>query len=337
MNRFLLHTIKLTLCVILLLSSLLLLNKYEIPEKRDLFILINPKRYESISNLKIHQKKKEISIIGTSRTAGFEKEMFLNESFYNYSMIVNSITDIKNLVLDLNLEKGDTIVLGLDQWNFNSLYPPRNTNIYKKNNLHFPYMFFEGRKETSSYILYGDKAIDNFSGFKNDGSYFYGKRYIVPKEELEDYNFFDTYSRIKNGNRRFEYGSNVDIKQIEILEELLIHLKTNEINLISFFPPFAPSVYDMMNNKNYDYSYIKKSSSILNRLFDNYGFVFKDFSRIVSYDNSFYLDGFHCNRNVYFHMLKELGVSVNPYFKNEFELSEEESNFLIDYFSNSKK
>ena len=336
MKKFLIYIIKLILSLIFCFYFLFVLNEYGISQilnsSKEFNILFNPKHQQSIIDFKLNQEKKEISIIGTSRTAGFEKGMFSNKSFYNYSMIVNSIRDVKNLVNDLNINKGDTIILGIDQWNFNNSYFYRLLNNYKTNKLSFPFTLIDKKKKTSSHLLIGEKSIDNFSGFRNDGSYFDGKRFIIPKEELKDYNFIDTYSLIQNGNSRFEYGSKVDLNQIEILEELLVYSKENEIILIGFFPPFAPSVNKMMNNPKYDYSYIKESSKLIAHLFDEYGFKFKDFTNMNFYDDSFYLDGFHCNRNIYYNILKELKIPVNKNFDNTFNISIEEANFLNEYF-----
>tara|TARA_B100001059_G_C17786943_1_gene557717 strand:+ start:265 stop:1194 length:930 start_codon:yes stop_codon:yes gene_type:complete len=296
-------------------------------------ILFNPKHRQSIIDFKLKQKKKEISIIGSSRTSGFEKEMFSNESVYNYALTVNSITDIKNLIIDLNLSNGDTVVLGLDQWNFNSSYNGRLLNYYKLNNINIPNTLLDDRKKTSDYLLIGDKAIENFSGFKNDGSYFYGKRLIVPKKELKDYLFRNTYSRIQKGNKRFEYGSEVDLKQIKTLEELLLYAQKNKITLVGFFPPFAPSVNEMMNNPKYEYSYINESSKLITHLFDSFGFKFSDLTKIDLFEDSFYLDGYHSNRNIDYYILQVLGISVNSNFKNEFEISKQEKITLNNYFT----
>ena len=337
MNRFLSYILKILSAVLFTLGVLFLINEYEISQllksSEEVNILFYPKHQQSITDFKLNQKIRKISIVGTSRTAGFEKEMFSNESVYNYSLIVNSITDIKNLIIDLNLSHGDTVVLGLDQWNFNRSYNNRLVNSYKRNNLNIPYTLLDDRKKTNDYLLIGGKSIEYFAGYKKDGSYFHGKRFIVPTQELEDYLFKDTYSRIQDGNRRFEYGYKVDLKQIKTLEELLIYSQKNKITLVGFFPPFAPSVNDKMSNPKYDYSYINKSSKLITHLFDKYGFKFNDLTKIDLYEDSFYLDGFHCNRNVYYYILKVLGISVNPNFKNEFKISEHDKINLNNYFT----
>lgn len=337
MKRFLKHIIKLLVVPVSLYAIFYGLNQSGISDfiesSKEFKILFNPKHKQTIIDLKLNQEKKDISIIGTSRTAGFENDMFSNESFYNYSMVVNSVIDIKNLIIELKLNKGDTVVVGLDQWNFNESSPVRLSNNFKNNKLNIPYYFMEKKKIINSHFLIGENSIENFSGFRNDGSFFYGKRHIVDEQELKDYNFIDTYSRIRDGNRRFEYGSKVDLKQIKVLQELLVYAQNNEITLMGFFPPFAPSVNSMMNNPKYNYSYIDNSSKLITTLFDNYGFTFKDLTKIDLYDDSFYLDGFHCNRNVYYYIIQTLGVSVNSDFENEFKISNQEKITLNNYFS----
>ena len=89
----------------------------------------------------------------------------------------------------------------------------------------------------------------------------------------------------------------------------------------------------MMSSPEYNYDYINESSKLLELLFDEYGFKFHDLSNIELFDDSFYLDGFHSNRNIYFHILNYLGIPLNSDFKNEFEISKEEMSNMKKYFS----
>ena len=240
MNFFLRHIFKLTILFSFCIIVLFIINNDKISHLHNISknqkIYFNPQFRQSLIDFKLKQEKTDISIVGSSRAAGFEKEMFLNKSVYNYSMIINSIQDIFSLIEDLDLEKKDTLLIGLDQWNFNKNYLGRLSNVYKKNNLNIPFILYDKLKQFDNLQLIGDKAWKNFSGFRNDGSYFYGKRFIVPKDKLEDFNFIDTYNRIKDGNRRFEYGSEIDFKQLKKLEEILLLCKKREIVVIGFFP-----------------------------------------------------------------------------------------------------
>ena len=127
-------------------------------------------------------------------------------------MIVNSIQDVYNLVKDLDLKKNDTLILGLDQWNFNKKYFARYTNTYTSNNLNLPFILFDNSKQLDSLLLIGSKAIQNFSGFRNDGSYFYGRRFIVPKKRLKT-------SILKT----LMTGLKKEIKDLSMVQKLIIN------------------------------------------------------------------------------------------------------------------
>jgi hypothetical protein len=337
MNSFLRHIFKLTILFSLCIGVLFIINNKKISQliniSKSQNIYFNPLFKQSIIDFKLKQKKTDISIIGSSRTSGFEKEMFLNKSIYNYSMIINSIQDAFSLIKDLDLEKKDTIIIGLDQWNFNKNYLGRLSDKYKRNNLNLPFILFDKFIRFDSVSLIGDKAIKNFSGFRDDGSYFHGKRFVISKDQLEDYNFMDTKKRIKDGNRRFEYGSEIDFKQLKKVEDILLFCKKREIVVIGFFPPFALSIYNMMNSSKYDYGYLDKSSIEISNLFNKHNYLFKDFTKLDAFEDKYYLDGFHCNRNVYYFILGELGLNVNKSFINDFEVESNEFFYLKNYFN----
>ena len=300
--------------------------------QKDNNVYFNPKYFSSIIDYKLSQKTHhQVSIIGTSRTAGFEKKMFNNKNVYNYSLLINSVQDIFNLVKDLKLRQGDTLLLGLDQSNFNKNYGTRLNNTYEKNFLKFPYLLFEKSKRYKNNYLIGYKSINNFSGFRNDGSYYYGKRYITPPEELEDYNFRNTTNKIKKGILRFQYGNETDINQIKLIEQMLMFLKQKGVVVYGFFPPFAPSISKIMMSSKYDYSYIDKSSKALENVFNNSDFYFKDFS----YSNNFYdinfLDGVHFDENINYEILKALKIPVNKQYKKQY--NNEELQTLKSYFN----
>ena len=334
MKKFSKHLFKIFTPILFICVIFYFVNKYEIIRIHNISksqkILFNPNYNQSLIDFKLKHNKEEISIIGSSRTAGFEDKMFANQSVYNYSLIVNSIQDIFNLIVELNLQKNDTLIIGLDQWNFNKNYKLRHQKKFTKNNIYFPYILFNQNSSFENIYLLGIKSICNFSGFRNDGSYFYGKRFISPKNKLEDFNFRDTFERIENGNRRFEYGEYVDSDQTKIIEELLFYLKNKEVKLYAFFPPFAPSVYKKMNKKNYNY--IKSASIELSKIFMEFGFTFKDFTGLKVFGDRYYIDGFHSNRNINYYILKELNLNVNKNFDNNYEVESNELILLESYF-----
>ena len=341
MIKFLIYIGK--LCIIISTGLIIMffindkfLNKLiEISKSQNIYF--NPKFKQSIIDFKLKQGKKDISIIGTSRTAGFEKVMFKSKSVYNYSMIAWSLKDVYNLIQEIEFGKNDTLILGIDQWNFNKSYLHRLTNSFKKNNLNMPFVFFDEVKKFEKIALIGIKAIGNYSGFRNDGSYFDGERFILTEEELlaakiplppsrnpKDQNFKNNYNRI--------IGSEIDYNQFELLQNILEYCKNKNIIVFGFTPPFAPSVIKKIKLNNYDYTFIDKSIIEINKLFIKYNFYYKDFTDYDLFDDSFYLDGSHSNRNVYYQILKDLKIPTNPYFDNDFNINKEELKSIKNYF-----
>ena len=318
----------------LLKSSLVQINKLE-SEYETYF---NPSYFESIVDYKMSKKEKnKISIIGTSRGSGFEKDMFSSKKVFNYSMIINSLKDIFSLAKDLGLRKSDTLILSIDQWEFNMNYKDGVYNKYQKKIIKNHELFFIKKKRFKNTILIGDRAIKNFSGFRDDGSYFQGKKFLTPNKKLKDYKFKETFRRIEKGIERFEYGGEVDENKFYMMEEFINYWEKKGIVVIGFFPPYAPSVVEKLFSKDYNFSYIKKSSKKLNQIFQKYNYTFVDLTYIDKFNDSYFIDSFHCNRNVYFDILKKLGVSINKDFDNHFNISESELSNMEDYFRNSPK
>jgi hypothetical protein len=340
MNKFLIYSGKLFILVFVGLAIMFFINETFLNRLSDISksqkIYFNPKFKQSIIDFKLKQEKKDISIIGSSRTAGFEKAMFMNQSVYNYSMIAWSLKDVFNLIRELEFDKNDTIIFGIDQWNFNKSYFHRFTNNFKKNNLNIPFIFFDELKYFDEKVLIGIKAIVNHSGFRNDGSYFDGERFITTQEELKDLGVWsgeiadeDIYFKIKYERIT---GSDVDYNQVKKLKKILEYCKEKNIVVYGFFPPFAPSVLKKMKSENYDFSFIKKSLKEINKLFKENNYEFKDFTNYILFDDSFYLDGSHANRNIYFQILKDLKIQTNSYFDNDFQIKREELESLKSFF-----
>ena len=340
MIKFLIYIGK--LCIIISTGLIIMffindkfLNKLiEISKSQNIYF--NPKFKQSIIDFKLKQEKKDISIIGTSRVAGFEKAMFMNQSVYNYSMITWSLNDIFNLIQELEFDKKDTLIFGIDQWNFNKSYFHKLTNNFKKNNLNIPFIFLDEVKNFEEKVFIGIKAIGNHSGFRNDGSYFDGKRFITSQKELKSLDIWtgeimDKDIYFKNKYERI-IGSEVDYNQLKKLKKILEYCEKKNILVYGFFPPFAPSILKKMKSENYDFSFIEKSVKEINRLFINHNYEFKDFTNYNLFDDSFYLDGSHANRNIYYQILKDLKILTNSNFDNDFQINREELESLKNYF-----
>ena len=261
----------------------------------------------------------DIWALGSSRVLQFREQMF-SSSFYNLGLMISPISDIKIFLKTIPKDKlPKVIILGLDQWMFNedwvSYTSFKNHNYWEKSFRFFPNIsdvkivhskiyndelqYFETLKKTiSSKNKFGLNAVVKNSGIRFDGSMNYGEKveFLVNTKNIEySLEFEDTIDRINNGNRRFNYGENPRKESFLELSEVLDILKNNDVELISFFPPFSKIVHDKINEANIRYDYIKKSAERLNNLFAVYGFEFWDYSNpmIINSNNIEFLDGFH--------------------------------------------
>ena len=81
----------------------------------------------------------------------------------------------------------------------------------------------------------------------------------------------------------------------------------NEILVIGFMPPYAPSINDLMESKG-SYEYINKVSIEINRLFRLYGYKYFDYTSMDNTNDSQYIDGFHGDETVYELIAREINV-----------------------------
>lgn len=259
----------------------------------------------------------EIAIIGTSRVMQFRQVYFENDTIYNAGGIISQIGHLEPLLRQL-IEEGivpDTIIVGLDQYFFNSNWDP----IRKSDSLRYlsrlrnaPSIVVPNRirllKEVLSEppLLFNSSLISskNFGlqgkvfnqGFRQDGSYYYGRYYELG--ERSDPDFINTIDRIENGHSRFEYAEDYNPKSIQELRSFLTLSKEYGINVTGFMPPFAPSINKVMS-ENGNYSYINSVSIEIEDLFNEYNYKYYDFTSMTETNDKNYIDGFHGDENVY--------------------------------------
>lgn len=343
MKHFLIYILKLVISFLVCFSLTSLIKLFTTKQisnlsKKNYTFYFNPKFNQAKIDFKLTQNKKQISVIGSSRAAGFEIGMFKSKSFYNYSMITSSLEDISRLLKKLDLKKNDTVIIGLDQWNFNKSNLNRRQNNFKLNSLNLPYLIFENFKFFNEYYLIGNEAIKNHSGFRNDGSFFNGKIFLLSDKELLFKKWPLPPSRnLKNFNFKFQYeriiGNLVDFDQLYFLDNILNICKKKSIKVYAYAPPFAPSVIEKLNSEKIDYSFIEKSQVEIKKIFKKYNFIYEDFTFYKKFNDSFYLDGSHSNRNVYYQILKDINFPVNKNFDNRFQMSKKEFEYLKTYYN----
>lgn len=271
-----------------------------------------------------------IIALGSSRVLQFRDKMF-TKPFYNAGYTISSISDfIPFIESNLENKKPEVLLITFDQWMFNENWDNlEDYNMSEKQwNSSFNYKasigtifnvwsdIFSGKygfevlvgsTEQSRQNKIGLNAIVNNKGFRKDGSIFYGDqihKLLSNDSTANDFGYSDTYSRIENGNSRFEYGANVNEKAIQALSDLLLFCKKRNIYVVAILPPFANSVNLKMNESgNYVYMDSIYSKSI--EYFKKYQFELWDMSNLTKYNSSDdeTIDGFHGSEVAYLKML----------------------------------
>lgn len=277
----------------------------------------------------------ELLAIGSSRVLQFSQDMF-SQKFFNFGYTVMNIRQTKMLVDDLNI-RNKTLIIGVDQWAFNSNWsyvhdsvrlPSENSTLATLANNRKLFDILKGKVhpvidkiDTDGIILIGSGANLALDGIISDGSYYYGRNYdgllhdhdLTFKKSL----FSDVESRIKTGQRSFEYGKIADTTALQELKQLIRVCQQANNKLILFFPPFAPSIYDQF--KNHDYSYMQDASRRIGSMCRQMNVPFYDFTSFPS-DDAAYVDGFHGGKQVYYQIATQMNLPVAKCdFINPFE------------------
>ena len=291
----------------------------------------NESNYRYLKQIELeYRHPQHIIALGSSRVLQFRDKMF-TKPFYNAGYTISSISDfIPFIESNLENKRPEVLLIALDQWMFNENWD--NLEDYnmsdKQWNSSFNYKasigtifnvwsdIFSGKygfevlvgsTEQSRQNKIGLNAIVNNKGFRKDGSIFYGDqihKLLSNDSTANDFGYLDTYSRIENGNRRFEFGAKVNDKAIQALSDLLLFCKRRNIYVVAFLPPFANKVNLKMNqSKNYFYMDSIYSKSI--ELFEKHQFELWDLSNLSKYNSNDdeMIDGFHGSEVAYLKML----------------------------------
>ena len=273
------------------------------------------------------KKGPEIIALGSSRVMQFRDKFFTlsPEKFYNAGRGANKIKDFKDFLEKIPKDKmPKVVIMGLDPNFFNPNWDSaeeedsalthinqrKKNPIFLVNSTSFIRDTVRGKTLNKSnyiglddglkkYSPIGYNAKNNGNGFRSDGSYCYGKYFSNP-ENGDDWKFKDTFKRIKEGNRRFEYSEKISSEAIEELEEFLEFCEIKGIYVIGFLSPYAKVIYDKMISMD-EYKYLKTLFEDLDSVFKKYKYPVYDFIDIASFgsNDSEVIDGFHGSEVAY--------------------------------------
>jgi len=318
--------------VVLIIPGFCILLLYQLGEYESINSIINAQKSEkSIYGTALHSNNDlykitllnsaspSIIALGSSRVMQFRQHMF-SDNFVNLGGLVNSINQGLDVAPDIAMKKPNVILFGIDVWWFNDKFQSPSSQYNRKLTYdYYPKLgdvksvvgwFLNGKipfQEALKMMTAGtsDIGLRGYyrDGFGPDGSYYY-TRLITGNKPHEDKGFRNTYQRIENGNRRFQYSSKANQIHVDNFVRIVKILEQSDAKLIIFFPPFANAINTRLNEMNEEYRYIDDIKSKLR----NRGVKFYDYTNDVflgSNDCEF-IDGFHGGEVTYMRILSDL-------------------------------
>lgn len=267
-----------------------------------------------------------IAVVGTSRALQFRRQFFRPEAhFVNAGQ---SIASLEELLPFLEAAPPDQLpkvmIVILDQYFFNEEWSANHRGAYRPpskppsifsrftgsltlierswRNVWTDFYTKSISLETISRDHYGKIALVGLTarkylgGKRDDGSYRYGRRISSPNDpELEDFQFHNTFERIRKGRRRFEYGTELAPHSLVLLDHFLTRARELGIEIVGVLPPYANVVWDRMMNMGDKYEYLRILPAAVGTAFERHGMKLYDFSalRNVGATDDEALDGFH--------------------------------------------
>jgi hypothetical protein len=270
------------------------------------------------------KERKVVLAIGSSRVLQFREKMF-SQPFYNAGYTVKNIQDFIPFIKGLPKDKYPKyLILGIDQWMYRknkeigikdscfwensfSMIPQKSVlkGVYQSYFEKNVKLFYKSSDENFQKI--GLNAFVNGKGFRNDGSMNYGtliNKLINKDTTLIDFQFQDTFSRIKLGSKQFGYADSIDTNNLNELDHLLSFCKEQNIYVFGILPPFADKVNELLITSGH-YKYMDEIYEKSVKIFNHYNFELwdmKNLSEFNSSDNEM-LDGFHGSETTYLKLL----------------------------------
>ncbi len=256
----------------------------------------------------------DLLVLSTSRGMQFRGDFFSTDSFYNAGGGIAYATQAQHFLETMPKESlPKQLLLVLDQYFYNedwaNIDDRRDTEPYEYTKPDTWYMLrrsmedcLDGKYSVLSALsardgVYGLSAAVRGSGFYKDGSYAYGPELTDTSKDVGA-KLADSLSRISMSTNRFEYGDSVNAAVLERTKQLLAFCSQNGIEVTAVLPPYAPTVWNVMQQTG-QYTYIDKLYPALKPLFNEYGFEVFDYSNLEETVDEEYIDGFHGSDSVY--------------------------------------
>lgn len=225
--------------------------------------------------LKQQKEAKEVMVIGSSRVLNFDHTMFGTDSFYNAGLSESTIDDLY-AVTGILVQDGklpETMIIGVDSFLFNTAHNNDRWMTLKAYANYMEWLIVTGddyrisqTKNTGrdnikwlslDYFRYNVTCIPERKRFavSYTGDWEteqYAKHYdgsIAYQKELRDVNVEDVITLTKQAMEEHVVYRMTDYKEIDEesmqrLSWLIDYLKSQDVEVILYLPPYSPMLYD---------------------------------------------------------------------------------------------
>ena len=256
--------------------------------------------------------KAELLVLGTSRSMQLRGEFFSTDSFYNAGGGVAFLSQVPSFLESLDESaRPERLILVLDQYFFNKDWlttggsPVIDYSSFARPDAgYLLHKFFDAYSYGKFRVLdvlqtpagvVGLSASARGAGFYPDGSYTYGTDALG---DGLDPGFADSIHRILTASSRFEHSKEVAERGVADLRAALDTCRDMGIEVTAFLPPYAPSVWQYMQDYG-EHTYMTLIYDEIRPIFDEYGCEVFDYSYLPETSDDQYLDGFHGSDRVY--------------------------------------
>ncbi len=280
--------------------------------------------YNRIYNYKIHSaiaRQPEILALGSSRMLTFREFFFHKKpnSFYN-AALMGAMPDMSISYLDevAGKIKPKIIFWGLDQNWFNVNHSGWLGPFYRPTELLDVRFMLESTRDTVIALINGDyrlaevlartdpiygvlaldaRASQRGEGFRNDGSYQFGR--LLIRSETSAARYAEDRADFDNRRRIYLPGDDIVTERVALIADTLARLKADGVYVIGILPPYDSEIYQEMIASG-EYGYLPKAQAALQAVFDQYGYPLFDFSdgRGLGADDTTMVDTWHASERV---------------------------------------
>ncbi len=301
-------------------------------QKSNQFLLYGTGVHNNMDAYKLElfkQRKPSIITFGQSRVMQF-REYFFSKPFVNMGVIFQHLILAKDVAeAAIDYHKPDVVLMSFDYWMFDTT--PENVGLKKefhiKNNtidfagLIKPWIWIKEKKiSIHEYfnVLFGlhNKSQDigvtaryHHTGFGNDGSYYYSGL-VSGNESHYDWRFKKTLLSLERKEFYGQSSQHMDHEKFKYFLETLKVFHSNNVKIIIFIPPIAPTIYKKLN-----ISFRKEIISELQK--NNIQYVDLFDPTFLSSDDCEYIDAVHPGDLTYAKILLHLSAMPEySYLKN---------------------